>query len=1171
MPALPAEGLFIVVRRFGRRIMQEFYELDRIRITSEIFEALDDGKPVSLTNVKGGLKGFMAMLVFEQTENSVLFVMPSDKEARQRYKILSRFTNQNIVYYPLEQVHDYFSDAHTLTVNAERLSVMRKVLTGEPVLVVTSMDALLKKLQPPERLNDSFVTLKTGEDFGLEHLAQLLSGYGYERVYQIEAKGQFSVRGGIVDVFPMTSDIAYRVEFFDDEIETIRQLDPATQRSNQEVDSVTVTPAFEILLTQTERKEALKALKDKYDGAERLAELLEKIETEDGRHDETLSVLTERKASFVDYMSFAGADPIVVWDDPTASRETAGIFLQRAQEDYTALSEEGEAFPEEAKKFFSVYQIERQLKSGRVIQEYLFGTRTKKGEIFDMDSRAIESFAGQPAVFEQFLKNRERDGFYIHFFCRDQAGIDKVRRFLKETEIDSIRSEDPSDTQPGIRFTIGEITEGFELEREKIVYLNETDFFRPEKKRRRRSTANARKIDHFTDLKIGDYVVHDVHGIGIYHGIEQMEIDGVTKDLMHIEYAGDASLYIPVEQMDSIQVYIGTGEAKPKISKMGSPYWVNAKRKAHKAVEDMADELIALYAKRRETKGYRFAADTPWQRDFEDAFPYEETDDQLRSIEEIKSDMESDIPMDRLLCGDVGYGKTEVAFRAAFKAAMESKQTAILVPTTVLAQQHYNSALERFKNIPVNIAVLSRFKTPLEQKQILKDVRSGKVDILIGTHRLLSKDVKFNDLGLLIIDEEQRFGVRSKEKIKQLKENIDVLTLSATPIPRTLHMSLSGVRDMSVLEEPPHGRRPVQTYVMNYSPPIIRDAIDRELSREGQVYFIHNRVHDIEETAASLHRLVPEARIVTAHGKMSGHELEHVMERFLAKEFDILVATTIVESGLDVKNANTLIVDGGDAFGLAQLYQLRGRVGRSDNQAYAYITHRKQILSEVAEKRLKAIRDFTAFGSGFKIALRDLEIRGAGNLLGAEQSGHLAKIGYELYTRILEETVTAKMTGEVRAEIKPVSIQMPIDAFIPDSYIPDEQTKYDVYSRFAYVTDWDDYDSLEEELTDRFGEIPQSVYNLMMTAMIKNAANALGITEINDRNGVVRIVFADEAHTPVPDAEQMAKIPKQWKLKLGAGRTGAPAWSLSPGLTGYELLYKLYELLAMFETGKKKS
>ncbi|MGI6109218.1 MAG: transcription-repair coupling factor, partial [Eubacteriaceae bacterium] len=1141
---------------------------DRINITSEMFQALDQGKPVNLTNVKGGLKGFLAMLVFQQTENSVLFVMPSDKDARQRYKILSRFTDLDIVYYPLEQVHDYFSDAHSLTINAERLTAIQKVLTGKPVLVVTSMDALLKRLQNPDRIKNSFITLKSGEDYGLENLAALLAGYGYDRVYQTEARGQFSVRGGIVDVFPMTSDTAYRLEFFDDEIETIRVLDSASQRSGAEVKEIILTPAAEILLTDEERTSAIEAFKQRYGSGEKLdryLELFEKLAAEPGTHDETLSVLSERKSSFIDYMRQSDNNMTVVWDDPTSSRETASIFLERAGDDYAALIEEGEVFPEEAEKFFSVYQIERQLKAGRLVQEYLFGTRQKKGIPIDMDSRAIESFAGQPSIFEEFLKNRTRDGFYIHFFCRDQAGADKIRNFVREIGVGPVIEEDSGSNDPGIRFTIGEISEGFELAREKIVFLNETDYFRPEKKRRRKKNPNARKIDHFTDLKIGDYVVHDVHGIGIYHGIEQMEIDGVTKDLMHIEYAGDASLYIPVEQMDSIQVYIGTGEAKPKISKMGSPDWVNAKKKATKAVEDMADELIALYARRKEAKGYKFASDTPWQKDFEDAFPYEETEDQLRSIEEIKADMENDMPMDRLLCGDVGYGKTEVAFRAAFKAAMEGKQTAILVPTTVLAQQHYNSALERFKNFPVNIAVLSRFKTPQEQKQILKDVRSGKVDIVIGTHRLLSKDVVFKDIGLLVIDEEQRFGVRSKEKIKQLRENIDVLTLSATPIPRTLHMSLSGVRDMSVLEEPPHGRRPVQTYVMNYSPAIIRDAIDREIARDGQVYFIHNKVHDIEETAASLHQLVPDARIVTAHGKMTGHELEHVMERFLARDFDILVATTIVESGLDVKNANTLIVDGGDAFGLAQLYQLRGRVGRSDNQAYAYITHRKQILSEVAQKRLKAIRDFTAFGSGFKIALRDLEIRGAGNLLGAEQSGHLAKIGYELYTRILEETVNRKMTGQTWQEIKPVSIHIPIDGFIPDGYISDEQTKYDIYSRLSYVSDWNDYDSLEEELMDRFGDIPQSVYNLMMTAMIKNAANRLGITEITERNGVIRIVFADEAHTPVPDADQMKQIPKQWKLKLGAGRAGNPAWSITPGLTGYELLKKLYEFLVMFE------
>ncbi len=665
--------------------------------------------------------------------------------------------------------------------------------------------------------------------------------------------------------------------------------------------------------------------------------------------------------------------------------------------------------------------------------------------------------------------------------------------------------------------------------------------------------------------------------------------------------------------MDSVQVYIGTGgDKKPKVNRLGNPDWQKTKSRAKKAVEDMADELIALYSKRRELKGYAFGPDTTWQQEFEADFPYVETDDQLRCIDEIKGDMESDTPMDRLLCGDGGYGKTEVAIRAAFKAVMDGKQVAVLVPTTILAQQHYTTFFKRFKKYPVTVEVMSRFRTAAQQRQITRDLQIGKIDIIIGTHRILSKDVKFKDLGLLIIDEEQRFGVRSKEKIKQMKESIDVLTLSATPIPRTLHMSMTGVRDMSVIEEPPTGRRPVQTYVMPYNPLVIKDAINRELARDGQVYFVHNRVMDIQEVALELQRLVPDARIMVAHGRMSGNELEEIMLDFLNHEFDVLVTTTIVESGLDVKNANTIIVDQGDCrmsgneleeimldflnhefdvlvtttivesgldvknantiivdqgdcFGLSQLYQIRGRVGRSDVQAYAYVTHKKQVLTEVAQKRLKAIRDFTAFGSGFRVAMRDLEIRGAGNLLGAEQSGHLFKIGYELYCRILEEAVKQRMDGTAEPEVQtePIQIHLNVDGYIPARYIDSEEMKYDIYKKLTYIRNYDDYDDFEEELLDRFGDIPSGVYNLMAIAMIKNMASAIGVKEIRQKGKTIFIEFFD-CETPfVPEPEIIPELIQKWKIKFKAGKKDHPCWSIV--LSGEKDSAQLKELITFFE------
>lgn len=1155
----------------GNTQLKEFYELEKIGLIRTMFEGLDEGKQIILTNAKGGLKGFIPMLAFEKTGKSVLYVTGTDKEARDQQQVFSRFENLKSCYFPREDFTTYLSEAHSRDKQVLRNRTIETILSGEPAIVVASMDALLKKLKPLESVEEDQLTVKTGEESGLENLTGRLVELGYVKEYQTESNGQFSVRGDIVDIFPMASPTAYRVEFFDDEIDSIRKLDVATQRSSDHLDALTIGPVSEMKLSGKEREKAREKMLSKMKETPGKETLLEKMMVDESAYDELLAGFAGSHESLVGYMRAMEPDLTVVWDDPTTGKINAETYLELSRKEFENYARSNEISSFDLEKFFNVGRIEKELKKGRVVLEYLFGTRMKTGEIIDMDSRAIESFAGQPKIFEEFIKNRVRDDYYVHFFCVDKDGEARIRNYLDGIGVTGIVTEADEHDQPGIRISIGEITEGFELAKEKIVFINESEVFRPEKKRRRKKNPNAKKIDRFTDLHVGDFVVHDVHGIGVYKGIEQLEIDGVTKDLMRIEYKDDASLYIPVEQMDAIQVYIGTGEASPKISKLGGTEWKKAKNKAYKAVEEMADELIALYAKRRELKGYAFGPDTPWQKDFEDAFPYTETEDQLRSAEEIKKDMESPLPMDRLLCGDVGYGKTEVAFRAAFKAAMDGKQTAMLVPTTVLAQQHYHSALERFKDFPVTIAELSRFKTPQEQKQILKDIENGKVDIVIGTHRLLSKDVKFKDIGLLIIDEEQRFGVKSKEKIKKLKENIDVLTLSATPIPRTLHMSLSGVRDMSVLEEPPAERLPVETFVMPYSPYIAVEAIEREIDRGGQVYFIHNQIYDIEKLRDDLSRLLPGVRIALAHGQMSAKELEHIMDAFLAKEYDVLLATTIVESGLDVRNANTLIVHNADRFGLAQLYQLRGRVGRSEKQAYAYITTpQNKIISSDAEKRLKAIRDFTAFGSGFKIAMRDLEIRGAGNLLGAQQSGHLAKIGYELYTRILDQAVKERMTGERPREIQPVRIQIPISAYIPDYYVGDEETKFDLYSRLTYITDQKDYDAFEDELIDRFGEIPQSVYNLMVTAMIKNAANRLGITEILQKpDGRMILEFSTPDLIKASPMDIARALPEKWDLQLGGGTPEKPVFSFKADMRGYNLLKKLYDFLVLLETTPK--
>ena len=1129
---------------------------------TEIFEKLiyvvHQGEQVNLSNVKTGLKELLLPTVYEAVNKNVLLLTYSDKEAGQRAEVLKRIYGDRVLYFPLEPVHDYFSDAHSQEIVYQRITVLEQLFSGEKFMVVTSVDALAKKLLPVSKMAKCFFDIGIGDVFDIEELTDRLVNLGYERVYQVESRGQFALRGGILDILSVTAEEPVRIEFFDDEVDTIRTFDLDSQLSTEQIERIKIAPACETILTPELRKKVKEKLHHKYDGDELTLELLEKLDQNSAAHDSALFAMTDEGDSLLEYLG----EGVIIQDDYTHIKETFEVFIRKTWTDYETLIQQGYVLPEEKNRFFRWDQLEKQFNDFSIIKSSLFGNRYRKGISLDMNAAEVESFAGQQPLFFDFLNRRLALGYRINFCCRSETTRETVKQALTAQDIFSFREDD----SPGIRLCVGELSEGFELPDHKITYLNESEIFKEKRRPKKRHKHKGRKIDSFSELHVGDYVVHDTHGIGVYRGIEQMEIGEVIKDLMVIEYDGEARLYIPIEQMDSVQVYIGTGgDKKPKVNRLGNPDWQKTKSRAKKAVEDMADELIALYSKRRELKGYAFGPDTTWQQEFEADFPYVETDDQLRCIEEIKGDMESNTPMDRLLCGDVGYGKTEVAIRAAFKAVMDGKQVAVLVPTTILAQQHYTTFFKRFKKYPVTVEVMSRFRTAAQQRQITRDLQIGKIDIIIGTHRILSKDVKFKDLGLLIIDEEQRFGVRSKEKIKQMKESIDVLTLSATPIPRTLHMSMTGVRDMSVIEEPPTGRRPVQTYVMPYNPLVIKDAINRELARDGQVYFVHNRVMDIQEVALELQRLVPDARIMVAHGRMSGNELEEIMLDFLNHEFDVLVTTTIVESGLDVKNANTIIVDQGDCFGLSQLYQIRGRVGRSDVQAYAYVTHKKQVLTEVAQKRLKAIRDFTAFGSGFRVAMRDLEIRGAGNLLGAEQSGHLFKIGYELYCRILEEAVKQRMDGTAEPEVQtePIQIHLNVDGYIPARYIDSEEMKYDIYKKLTYIRNYDDYDDFEEELLDRFGDIPSGVYNLMAIAMIKNMASAIGVKEIRQKGKTIFIEFFD-CETPfVPEPEIIPELIQKWKIKFKAGKKDHPCWSIV--LSGEKDSAQLKELITFFE------
>lgn len=1151
--------------------MDSLYEIEKFNSLQNLFNTITTNKKVNLTNVKGGLQGFIAFLVYENAKKSghdVLYIVPTVSDAREKYKVLSRFI-ENIVLFPPEQNHFYFSDAFSLTEVHERETALLDSLEVKPLFVIASMDSLLKKLPVPEEFKKSSVTLKVNEEYDFDDLVTKLTNFGYRRVDVTDATGEFSVRGEIIDVFPMTTDEPIRLDFFDNEIETISYYNPETQRSKDEIEEVTITPVSENWLDQKLKEEAIEKVNKKYGNDEKYEERLGAIESDSLLANNILFPFVSANVSFLDYLKFgSGKDPIVIWSDPIGCIDDTKKYLLKAENDYKALSQSGEVFVDEMNRFFTVQQLVKIINEYPIVKLHLFNTNVRNETKIDMDSRTIESFAGQPKILGDFLKNRINNGYYIHFFAKDEPGLEKVKSYLRGIGISEIRSDE--DEEPGLRVSIGEITEGFELAQDKIVFLNESDFFKDAKKPRK-TREDTKKINHFTDLKVGDLVVHDEYGIGRFDGLIQIDYGDNPKDMMKLSYANDDVLYIPIEQMDIIQAYIGTGEDKlPKLNEIGTSKWKKDKARAQKAAEDMADELIALYSKRENSQGFSFSPDTVWQQDFENAFPYEETDDQLNSIVEIKKDMESAKTMDRLLCGDVGFGKTEVAFRAAFKAVMDQKQVALLVPTTVLAQQHYITALERFKDFPINIEILSRFKTPKEQKEVIERVKNGEVDILIGTHRILSKDIKFKDLGLLIVDEEQRFGVKSKESIKKLKENVDVLTLSATPIPRTLHMSLSGIRDMSVLEEPPLGRQPIQTYVMKYTDSIIKDAILRELDRNGQIYYIHNRVQDIDRVKDELQKLVPHARIITAHGQMTPKELENVMYRFLNKEYDILVSTTIVENGLNVADANTMIVENGDHFGLSQLYQLRGRVGRSKRQAYTYITYKKQRLTEIAAKRLEAIRDFTAFGSGFKVAMRDLEIRGAGNLLGKQQSGHLVKIGYELYTRILQQAINKRLTGEEVKEMSEATIKSTAPAYFPVEYVLGDEVRFDIYKKIALLRTWDNYDNLEDELVDRFGPIPKSVSNLMLVAMIKNLATLLDIDSVDQNNNRVKVVFnSEEAEKEF--RKNYLNSAAQVKNLSAEGKASHPAWVFNLTAKDTERLSELYEIFDEVYTTQEKN
>lgn len=1142
--------------------IQSFSELAGFK---SIRQALD--KNISPVSVTGVSHIHRAQLIFSLTgDRTVLVITGTEAESKKLCDDINTmsgeetavlFPSKEPVFTPVEGVnHEY---------EFMRISALSKALSGQCKVICGSIEAVMQPVIPPEILLKSSVILKQGEEIVLPQLSKTLSRCGYQRCDKVEGASQFSVRGSILDIFPVQSAKPVRIELWGDEIDSISEFDTDTQRRTEPLDFISVSPAGEVLYDNEELAVKIEELCRKSRGkrADAVREHLG-ADVRRLRAGEILShsykyypLAYDKTFTIFDYV-----DGTVIFSDYSDIMDNANSVFTRHNEDVKILMEEGQLCKGLDGYYLELPEI--QLIASKRNSLYL-SSFMQSGERIDF-KRLVSFEALQNAAWSGELKQLIEDlTEYKRRGCRIilAAGSEKTLPILKDDLEQngfpcSIASEG-APLEPGrVSLMTGSFSGGFEYPENKTVLITQGRAMNSVRKNRKPKKKKSEEIRSLADISEGDLVVHSAHGIGRFVGIRKLEFDGVTKDYITIQYAGTDKLYIPVTQLDLVSKYIGPrDDSGVRLNKLSSNEWQKTRNNVKRAVKDMAQELIALYAKREQSKGFAFFPDDEIQREFEERFPYVETEDQLRSIEEIKADMERDRPMERLLCGDVGFGKTEVALRAAMKCIIAGKQCAILVPTTVLAWQHYQTALRRFEHFPVNIELLSRYRSPKQQTEILKKLKAGKIDLIIGTHKIIQKSVVFKDLGLAIIDEEQRFGVAHKEKFKETFSGVDVLTLSATPIPRTLNMAMSGIRDMSVIEEPPQDRYPVQTYVIEYNMGTLVQAIMRELRRGGQVYYIHNRVDTITACTAKLQELLPDARIAFAHGQMSEEEMSDIWEQLVEHEIDILVCTTIIETGVDVPNVNTLIIEDSDRFGLSQLYQLRGRVGRSNRRGYAYFTfHKDKILTEVATKRLNAMREFTQFGSGFRIALRDLEIRGAGSLLGGRQHGHMETVGYDMYLKLLSEAI-AEEKGEKPEKIPECLVDIQIDAHIPESYIESLNQRIDIYRKIILVSQDEDKSDLIDELIDRYGEPPKSVVGLIDVSLLRNKAAHLGITEISQKNGSMYF------YTEYLSMEQIAALSASHKGKItfnGAGKSYA-AVKMSPKIKPFDMMRDIVEII----------
>ena len=1105
-----------------------------------------------------GLAGVGTLQIVASTEENikrpVCLITYNELQAKKLAEEIRSYIN-GVFFFPKREILTYDYVAESKELPYERIEVLKNIKNGKIKVLVCSIEALLQPIISEDILFKNKISVKVGETYDLEELKRKISMLGYTKTEMIDGKGEFSSRGGILDL-SFDDKYGIRLEFWGDEVDSIRKFDIQTQRSIEMIQEVEINPLHEYLLENSLEEVCNKILNNITEYTENqknnVKEDIELIKTGEyiSKVDKYFKFFYSKKATLLDYITekyilFLEEPKKILARGKNILKDIEGIenalvererIIPNALENYISIEE----FSNNINELKKIYLISDDLGDSLEAEKYYFRFRTLNYNRSDFNK-----------FIDDILKAKA-EGKKLYLYVNSKEKAKKLQAVLDENEIISEYKEDLrySEISNGIavKIIVGSLEQGYESYEANILVIVANDLISIEKRKRRKASKlfnEAEKII-FSELKQGDYVVHKIHGIGQFVGVNTIVTDKTTKDYIKIKYKNDDMLYVPTDQLDNVKKYIGGGDALPKINRLGSKEWENTKERVKKNLREVAQELIELYAKRQKSKGYAFSKDTPWQQEFENSFMYQETDDQLRCIEEIKKDMELQKPMDRLLCGDVGYGKTEVAIRAAFKAVMDQKQVAYLVPTTVLADQQFKSFKERMQDFPVNIEVLNRFRTKKEQQEIIRKLKLGEIDIVIGTHRILSKDIEFKDLGLLIIDEEHRFGVKDKEKIKEYKNSIDVLTMTATPIPRTLHMSIVGVRDMSIIYEPPQNRKPVQTYVLEYDEEVVKEAITKELERDGQVFYLYNNVEGIERKANEILKLVPEAKVSYAHGKMSGNELENIMLDFINGETNVLVCTTILESGIDIPNANTIIVENADRLGLAQLYQIRGRVGRSDAQAYAYITYKRdKLLSEVADKRLKAMKEFTEFGSGFKIAMRDLEIRGAGSMLGEIQHGHMEQVGYDTYCNLLDQVIKEMKDIPQEEEEKDVQIDLNVSSYIPDSYITDSSQKIKIYQDIALCRTEEDIQNIIDEMIDIYGEIPAEVENLLNIARIKSLAKKLHIFRIQQKaNGVVFSFEGESFKFDIVD-----KLLKEYRNKI----------KFSPGKDPY-ITYKIEEL-----------